>query len=148
MKVILVSDLRHGGKRGEVIDVKPGYARNFLLPKGLAVAATHANVKWFEQQRAKIDVRLAQERDAAAVAASGIAGTQVTIAKRAGESETLYGSVTAAEVVEALAAKGIDVDRRQVDLAGGIKTVGEHIVRIELHSDVVAEITVIVLPEA
>jgi len=148
MKVILLSDLFHGGKRGQVIKVKPGYARNYLLPQGLAAEATPGNLKWFEQQRKKIDAQHAKEREAAAEIAALIMGTKLHIAKRAGESETLYGSVTAAEVVEALAAKGIDVDRRRIDLGGGIKTLGDHVVRIDLHPEVVAEVTVNVVAEA
>ncbi|MEM1247318.1 MAG: 50S ribosomal protein L9 [Acidobacteriota bacterium] len=148
MDVILLSDLRHTGRRGEVVRVKPGYARNYLLPRGLAAPATEGNKKWFEQQRKKIDAAHAAERDEAAQRAAEIAGVTVEIAKRAGESETLYGSVTPGEIVEALEAKGITVDRRDVDLTGGIKTLGEHVVRIDLHAEVVAEVTVQVVPEA
>ena len=147
MKVILLSDLRHTGSRGEIVDVKPGFARNYLLPRELAAPATAGNLKWFEQQRSKIDARHAAERSAAAEFATQLMGVKVEIAKRASESESLYGSVTPAEVVEALHAKGIDVDRRQIDLTGGIKTRGEHLVRIDLHTSVVAEITVNVVPE-
>ncbi len=148
MDVILLSDLRHTGRRGDVVRVKSGYARNYLLPRGLAAPATPGNLKWFEQQRAKIDAAHAAERDVAAQRAAEIAGVTVQIAKRAGESETLYGSVTPGEVVDALAERGIEVDRRDVDLAGGIKTLGEHMVRIDLHSEVVAEVKVQVVPEA
>jgi large subunit ribosomal protein L9 len=148
MKVILLSDLFHGGTRGQVIKVKPGYARNYLLPQGLAAEATAGNLKLFEQQRKRIDAQHVKERDAAAEIAATMMGVKLTIAKRAGESETLYGSVTAAEIVEAFAAKGIDVDRRHVDLGGGIKTLGEHVVRIDLHPEVAAEVTVDVVSEA
>lgn len=148
MDVILLADLRHTGRRGDVVSVKPGYARNYLLPRGLAAPATEGNRNWFEQQRKKIDAQHAEERDAAAQRAAEIAGVTVEIAKRAGESETLYGSVTPGEIVDALAEKGIEVDRRDVDLTGGIKTLGEHLVRIDLHAEVVAEVTVQVVPEA
>ena len=147
MKVILLSDLRHQGKRGQVVEVKPGYARNFLLPQGLALPATTGNIKYFEQQRKKIDARHAHERDAAQAAAGELTGVKVTIAKRVGETQTLYGSVTAGDIAEALAKKGITVDRRHIDLEGGIKTLGDHPVRIELHADVVAEVLVTVVPE-
>jgi len=147
MKVILLSDLRHQGKRGQVVEVKPGYARNFLLPQGLALPATTGNIKYFEQQRKKIDARHDQERDAAQAAAGELTGVKVTIAKRVGETQTLYGSVTAGDIAEALAKKGITVDRRHIDLEGGIKTLGDHPVRIELHADVVAEVLVTVVPE-
>ncbi len=144
MKVILMSDLRHRGRRGQVVEVKPGYARNFLFPQGIAMEATPGNLKVFEQERKKIDARHAAERDAAAEIAARIAGLRVALHRRAMETGALYGSVTASEVVEALAAKGVEIDRRQVDLAGGIKAVGDHVVRIDLHADVVAELALTV----
>lgn len=147
MKVILLSDQRHLGKRGETVEVKPGYGRNFLLPQGLAMEATAANTKLFEQQRKKIDAHHARERDSAQEFASQLSGLHVTIPKRVGETGTLYGSVTAGDVAEALEAKGVTVDRRRIDVEGGIKTLGDHPVRIDLHSEVMAEITVSVVPE-
>jgi large subunit ribosomal protein L9 len=147
MRVILMQDVLHTGKRGEVVQVKPGHARNYLIPRGLALQATPGNLKLFEQQKKKIDARHARERGAAAEIAAQLAGLRLKIAKRVGDSETLYGSVTAAEVVELLAAKGIQVDRRRIDLEGGIKTLGDHPVRIELHPEVVAEVTVTVVAE-
>ncbi len=147
MRVILMQDLRHTGRRGEVVKVKPGFARNYLLPQGLALEATPGNLKVFEQQRSKIDAHHAKERDAAALVAARLAELRVEIAKRVGESETLYGSVTATEIAEALAAKGVEVDRRRIDLEGGIKTLGEHPVRIHLHPEVVAEVIVKVVAE-
>jgi large subunit ribosomal protein L9 len=147
MRVILMQDVLHTGKRGEVIDVKPGYARNYLIPKGLALQATAGNEKVFEQQRKKIDARHAQEKEVAADLAAQIAGLRVKVSKRVGESETLYGSVTATEVAHLLGEKGIKVDRRRIDLEGGIKTLGDHAVRIELHPEVVAEVIVAVQAE-
>ena len=147
MKVILLNDQRHLGKRGEIVDVKPGYGRNFLLPQGLAMQATPGNIKLFEQQRAKIDARHAKERDAAQEIANKMAGLRLEIPKRVGETDTLYGSVTAGDVAEALEKKGYTVDRRRLDLEGGIKTLGDHPVRVELHPEVVAEVTVAVVRE-
>jgi large subunit ribosomal protein L9 len=147
LKVILLSDERHLGKRGEVVDVKPGYGRNFLLPQGKALEATHANLTFFEGQRAKFDARHAQERTTAAELAARMADLRLEIPKRVGESDTLYGSVTATEVAELLERKGFSVDRRRIDLEGGIKTLGDHQVRIELHPEVVAEVTVTVVRE-
>lgn len=144
MKVILMSDLRHRGRRGQVVEVKPGYARNFLFPQGIAMEATPGNLKVFEQERKKIDARHAAERDAAAEIAARIGGLRLVLQRRAMETGALYGSVTATEVVEALAAKGVQIDRRQVDLAGGVKTVGDHTVRIDLHADVIAELALTV----
>ncbi|HEV7516258.1 MAG TPA: 50S ribosomal protein L9 [Thermoanaerobaculia bacterium] len=147
MQVILLSDQRHLGKRGEVVDVKAGHARNYLLPQGLALEATHGNKKFFEQQRAKIDARHSQEREAAQAIANQLNGLTLTIPKRVGETETLYGSVTAGDVAEALEKKGFTFDRRRLDLEGGIKKLGDHPVRIELHPEVIAEITVSVVAE-
>jgi large subunit ribosomal protein L9 len=147
MRVILMQDILHTGKRGEVLDVKPGYARNFLLPQGLALEATPGNMEVFEQQRRKIELKHQQSRDEALEVAARLQGLTVEVAKRASEGETLYGSVTAAEIGEALVRKGISIDNRRIDLEGGIKTLGEHPVRIGLHSDVIAEITVNVVAE-
>jgi large subunit ribosomal protein L9 len=147
VKVILLSDQRHLGKRGEVIDVKPGHGRNYLLPQGLALQATSSNIALFEQQRAKIDARHAQERAAAETVAARMKDLRLEVPKRVGETDTLYGSVTAAEVGDLLEKKGFQVDRRRIDLAGGIKTLGDHLVRVELHPDVIAEVTVTVVRE-
>jgi len=147
VKLILLSDLHAVGERGEVISTKPGYARNWLIPQGLAVPATNANTKWFEHQRSKIEARNRQEEDAASIAAARLDGSTIEIAKRAGETETLYGSVTATEIADALAAKDFEVDRRKIDLGGGIKTLGEHEVRIRLHARVTATVTLTVVPE-
>ena len=147
MKVILLSDQRHLGKRGELVEVKPGYGRNYLLPQGLALEATHANITSFEQQRAKIDAPHAQERAAAEAVAARMKDLRLEIPKRVGETETLYGSVTASEVGDLLERKGFNVDRRRIDLEGGIKTLGDHQVRVELNPEVIAEITVTVVRE-
>jgi len=146
MEVILLKDDRHLGKRGEIKKVKPGFGRNFLIPQGWALEATPGNIKYFEQQRAKIDARHAKERDEAAQVAAQIAGIKISIAKRVGESGTLYGSVTATEVAEALEEKGVTINARRIDLEGGIKTVGDHQVRIDLHAEVIAELTLSVVP--
>lgn len=147
MEVILLKDQRHLGTRGEVIKVKPGFARNYLLPQGIALEATPGNMKVFESLKAKIDALHNRERDAAQAIADRLEGTRVEIAKRVGETETLYGSVTATEVADLLAAKGFELDRRRIDLEGGIKTVGDHEVRIDLHAEVEAKIIVTVVPE-
>ena len=147
MRVILMQDVLHTGKRGEIVDVKPGHARNYLIPQGLALEATPGNQKVFEQQKKKIDARHAEEREAAEELATQINGIHLEIAKRVGESETLYGSVTATEVAHLLEAKGVVIDRRRIDLEGGIKTLGDHPVRIELHPEVVAEFNLTVVSE-
>ena len=147
MRVILLSDQRHLGKRGEVVDVKPGFGRNFLLPQGIALEATDGNIKYFQQKRAKIDAQHAKEREAAQEIANRMGDLKIEIPKRVGETDTLYGSVTAGDIAEVLEAKGFTVDRRRIDLEGGIKTLGEHPVRIELHPEVIAEVTVSVVRE-
>ncbi|HYX22678.1 MAG TPA: 50S ribosomal protein L9 [Thermoanaerobaculia bacterium] len=147
MRVILLSDQRHLGKRGEVVDVKPGFGRNYLVPQGIALEASHANIKYFEQQRTKIDAQHAKERDAAAEIGDRLSGVRLEVPKRVGETGTLYGSVTAGDVAELLEKKGFTVDRRRIDLEGGIKALGDHPVRIELHPEVIAEVTVSVVAE-
>ena len=148
MEVILLQDMRRLGRRGEVAKVKPGYARNYLLPQGFALEKTRANIAYFEQQRKKIDAVHAKARDEAAEIAAAIAGLSIKIAKRVGETETLYGSVTVADVAEELQKKGVTVDKRKIDLgvAHGIKTLGDHKATIDLHPEVIAELTVSVVP--
>lgn len=147
MEVILLKDHRTLGKRGEVVQVKPGFARNYLLPHGLALEASAGNMKVFEQQKVRLEAEAAKEREDAQAIANGIEGTRIIIHKRASDAETLYGSVTATEIAEALEAKGIDIDRRRIDLEGGIKTIGDHHILIHLHAEVSAELVVTVLPE-
>jgi large subunit ribosomal protein L9 len=147
VRVILLSDQRHLGRRGEVVDVKPGHGRNYLLPQGLALQATDANIKYFEHQRSKIDAQHAKQREGAQEIANRMAGLRIEIPKRVGETDTLYGSVTAGDIADILESKGFTVDRRRIDLEGGIKTLGDHPVRVELHPEVVAEVTVSVVRE-
>lgn len=147
MRVILLKDQRHLGRRGDEVEVKDGFGRNFLVPQGIALTANEANRKHFEQQRTKIEAEHVRERDEALAIAEKLANLRIEIAKKAGEGGTLYGSVTATELAAELAAKGVTVDRRRIDLEGGIKSIGDHEVRIHLHSEVVAPITVTVLPE-
>jgi large subunit ribosomal protein L9 len=147
LKVILLSDQRHLGKRGETVEVKPGFGRNYLLPQGLAMVATASNQKLFEQGRAKIEASHAKERGAAEEIKARLDGLRLEIPKRVGERDTLYGSVTAGDVAQALEAKGFVIDRRKIDLEGGIKTVGDHSVHVDLHPDVLAEVTVVVTRE-
>jgi len=147
MEIILLQDMRRLGSRGDVVKVKPGYARNYLLPQGIALEKNHANLAYFAQQRKKIDAVHAKARDEAAAIAAEIAAIKLTIAKRVGETDTLYGSVTAADIADLLAKKGVTVDKRKIDLgvAHGIKTLGEHKVTIDLHPEVIAELTVSVV---
>lgn len=147
MKVILLKDHRHLGQRGEEVDVKDGYARNYLLPRGLVLEANDANRQYFKDMRAKIEAAHVREREEAQAVADQLQDVRLEITKKAGETGTLFGSVTATEIGEELEKQDIEVDRRRIDLEGGIKTIGDHKVRILLHSEVTVEITVTVLPE-
>lgn len=146
MKVILADDVRGLGHRGETVTVKPGYARNFLFPQGVAYEATEANVRRLAEEKKKYDEKTLREKVVASEAASRVEGLTVTIAKKAGEEGQLYGSVTATDIADALAAKSIEVDRRRIELAEPIRRVGSHTVHVRLHKDVVATLTVNVEP--
>jgi large subunit ribosomal protein L9 len=147
MEVILREDIDKLGNRGEVVKVAAGYARNFLLPKRLAVAATDSNRKIVEQERQahlRKEVKLASE---AQDLAKLIGALSVSIARKAGENDQLFGSVTANDVADALAQQNYTIDRRKIQLDEPIRTLGEHKVAIRLHRDVTAEVTVNVTRE-
>ncbi len=146
MKVILIDEIRGLGTRGDVVNVKDGYARNYLLPKNLAREATPGNLKSIEQERKKWTLLAQKEKEIAASAAEAVKGTKVTVQKRVGESGQLFGSVTANEIADALNAKGLSVDRRRIELAHPIKSLGTHDVEVRLHRDVSAQIQVEVIP--
>jgi large subunit ribosomal protein L9 len=146
MKVILIEEMRGLGSRGDVISVKDGYARNFLIPKKLAREATRGNLKAVEQERKKWDLLAQQERDVAQKAADSVKGVKITVTKRVGDHGQLFGSVTANEIADALHAKGIDVDKRRIEIGQPIKTLGVHDVEVKLHKDVAAHIQVEVTP--
>jgi large subunit ribosomal protein L9 len=148
MKVILADDVRGLGHRGETVTVKPGYARNFLFPQGMAYEATDANVRRLSEEKKKYDEKMLREKTVASEAASKVEGLTVTITKKAGEEGHLYGSVTASDIADALAAKSIEVDRRRIELAEPIRSVGSHTVHVRLHKDVVATLTVEVTPSS
>src|SRR5215470_11846915 len=112
MKVILTDDVKNLGHRGSVVNVAPGYARNFLLPKELAYPATEGNVKRLDQEKKRYDARMVKEKEGAAAVAQSLEGLSVVLKKKAGEHDTLYGSVTTSELAEALKAKGVTVDKR------------------------------------
>ncbi len=147
MKVILRADVEKLGHLGDIVNVKPGYGRNFLLPQKLASLATPANIRVFELERKKLQARMDALRSAAADVASKLEGVVVTIAMRVGENDKLYGSVTPAMIGDALAAMGIEVDRHRLLLDGSIRTLGEHSVRARLHADVVPAFTVKIVSE-
>ena len=146
MKVILTEEIRGLGTRGEIVTVKDGYARNFLLPKNLAREATAGNLKEIEHQRRKWALLAQQEQDEARKSAEAVKGTKIRIEKRVGEHGQLFGSVTANEIADALLERGIEVDKRRIELAQPIKTIGLHDVEIRLHREVSAQIQVEVAP--
>ena len=147
MEVILREDVEKLGNRGEVVKVAAGYARNFLLPRRLAVAATDANRKIVEQERQAHLRKEAKVKSEAEDLGELLGGVSVTIAQKAGENDQLFGSVTAKDVADALAAKNFTIDRRKVQLDEPIKQLGEYKVPLRLHRDVVIEITVTVVRE-
>jgi large subunit ribosomal protein L9 len=147
MKVILKSDVKDLGRVGEVVNVKDGFARNFLMPKGLAAEANIRNVKEFENEKSKILAMAKKMRTGAEGLAAQIAEAKVTIKAKSGEEEKLFGSVTAMDIADALKAQGIDVDKKKIHLDEPIKRLGEYKVSIKIHTDVAAELTVQVVPE-
>ena len=147
MEVILRQDVDKLGSRGQIVKVADGYARNFLLPKRLAVAATDANKKIIEQERQAHLRREAKELAEAQDLARLMAGISVTIAQKAGEQEQLFGSVTSKDIADLLERKNFHIDRRKIHLEEPIKQLGEHRVPIRLHRDVTVEVTVQVLRE-
>lgn len=148
MKVILTDDVRGVGHRGDTVTVKPGFARNYLLPQGLAWEATTANLRRLSEEKKKYDEKSLHEKNVAEDVARRVEGQTVTVTKKAGEGDVLYGSVTPADIADALAARGIEVDRRRIEVAEPIKRLGSHVVHVRLHRDVVAELTVDVQPVA
>jgi large subunit ribosomal protein L9 len=142
MKVILLERVGKSGHIGDEVTVKNGYARNFLLPQHKALRATEANRKKFEVERASIEKRNAERREAAAGIATGLNGKTVVIIRQAGETGQLYGSVSSRDVAEALSAEGFTVARSQVDLADPIKAVGIHSVPLHLHAEVAVTVNV------
>jgi large subunit ribosomal protein L9 len=147
MEVILREDIEKLGSRGEVVKVAPGYARNFLLPKKLAVQATGANKKIVEQERQSHLRKEAKHKTEAEDLSKLLTGVSVTIAQKAGENDQLFGSVTSKDVGDALAAKNFTIDRRKIQMDEPIKQLGEFKVPVRLHKDVTAEVTVIVVKE-
>jgi len=147
MEVILREDIDNLGSRGQVVKVAPGYARNFLLPKRLAVAATEANKKIVEQERQAHLRKEAKAKGEAEDLAKLMANVTVTIAQKAGENDQLFGSVTSKDIAEALAGQNYNIDRRRVQLDEPIKQLGEYKVPVRLHKEVTVEVKVVVAKE-
>jgi large subunit ribosomal protein L9 len=147
MEVILREHVDNLGRRGDVVKVAAGYARNYLLPRNLALAVTDNNKRQIERERKLAEVRELEERSQAEAFAQRLSQADISVARRVGEHNTLYGSVTSADVAQALHAKGFDVDRRKITLAEPLKALGEYTLPVKIHRDVTAEIKVKVVAE-
>ena len=147
MEVILREHVDNLGKRGEIVKVADGYARNYLLPRKLALPATDGNRKHVERERKIMESREAEEKGAAEAIAARLSLVDIAIARRVGDTEQLYGSVTTADIVDFLKAKGFEVDRRKLILPEPIKAIGEHTVPLKLHREVTVPLKVKVVKE-
>jgi large subunit ribosomal protein L9 len=147
MKVVLQDHVENLGERGDVVAVSAGYARNYLLPRKLALAANAASLRYVEEQRKLWQVRESREVAEAEAGAARLGALELEVLKKAGEAGTLYGSVTNSEIAELLAARGIEVDRRKLQLAAPIKSLGEYEIKLKLHPKVTASFRLRVVSE-
>ena len=147
IEVILREDVKSLGRAGELVRVRPGYARNYLLPHGLAYEASEGNKKRIAAETRAREARSQVERAGAEQLASTLSGVALTLSGKAGEEGKLFGSITAQDIAEALAAKGHTVDRRKIELEHPIKTLGQHSVAVRVHPEVHANVQVSVVPE-
>jgi large subunit ribosomal protein L9 len=147
MEVILREHVENLGRRGEVVKVAPGYARNYLLPRKLALAVTEANRRQIERERAAAEARDLEEKTQADALGQRVSQTEVEIARRVGENDTLYGSVTSADIAQALLAKGFEIEKRRIQLPEPIKALGEFTVPVKVHREVTSQIKVKVVAE-
>jgi large subunit ribosomal protein L9 len=147
IEVILREDVKSLGKTGELVRVRPGYARNFLLPKGLAYEASEGNKKRIAAETRARTTRVEAEKNEAQGFAAKLAAVTVTLTGKAGEEGKLFGSVTAPDIADALARQGLEIDRRRIELEHPIKALGFHSVAVRLHPEVHAEVRVQVVAE-
>jgi large subunit ribosomal protein L9 len=147
MQIILQEDVEKLGTRGQVVEVAEGYARNFLLPRKLALEASAANMKRLEKMRAVFAKKEATDRESAQKLAELLGGVTLEFARRAGDNDQLFGSVTSGDVADALAAKGYDVEKRKIALADPIKVVGEYEIPVKLHREISATVKAVVKKE-
>jgi large subunit ribosomal protein L9 len=147
MEVILREHVDNLGRRGDVVKVADGYARNYLLPRKLALTVTEANRKQIDRERKVVESREAEERQTAEAVSNRLSQIELVIARRVGETEALYGSVTTADIAEALVAKGLDIERRKIQLDEPIKQLGDYTVPVRLHRDVAGTVKVSVVKE-
>ncbi len=148
MQIILQEDVEKLGHRGDVVTVKPGYARNFLLPKKLAVEATAGNLKAIERIRTSLAKKTATELEAAQKQAELLNGVALKFTRKTGENDQMFGSVTSADIAEGLGAQGFKIDKRQAQLSEPLKAIGEFPVTIKVFRDVTAQIKVTVEKES
>ena len=147
MKVILTNDVAKLGKSGELKDVSDGYARNFLIPKRLAVPAAGGAYRAWQHDIASREEKRKREREEAELTAQRIAGTTLTMGVKVGEGGKLYGSITAKDIADALGRRGIEVDRHKVELEDPLKTLGTYKVAVKVHAGLTPEVTVVVEPK-
>jgi large subunit ribosomal protein L9 len=147
MEVILRDHVDHLGKRGEIVKVADGYARNYLLPRKLALPATEANKQWIARERKIAEARETEERSGAEALADRLVALDLTIARKVGDNDQLYGSVTNSDIAELLKEKGFELDRRKILLPDPLRTLGESHVPVKLHRDVTAQLKVTVVKE-
>ena len=145
MAVILREHVEHLGRRGDVVKVAAGYARNYLLPRKLALSVNEGNRRQVDRERKNAEAKELEEESQAEAFAARVAQTDVEIARRVGENDTLYGSVTSADIAQALLAKGFEIDKRKIHLAEPLKALGEFTVTIKIHRDVTAGVKVTVV---
>jgi large subunit ribosomal protein L9 len=147
MQIILQEDVEKLGNRGQVVEVAEGYARNFLLPRKLALEASAGNMKRLERMRATFAKKEATEKDAAQKLAELLTGVSISLTRKAGENDQLFGSVTTADLSAALEAQGYTIDKRKITLTDPIKLIGEYQVPIKLHREVTANVKLVVSKE-
>jgi large subunit ribosomal protein L9 len=148
MEVILRAHVENLGRRGEIVKVAEGYARNYLLPRKLALTVSESNKRQIERERQVAEARELEEKSQAEAFAARLAAVEISIARRVGgENDTLYGSVTSADIAQALEKQGLDVDKRKVQLAEPLKQLGEFTVPIKVHREVTADVKVKVVKE-
>lgn len=147
MKVILKEDVADLGRMGDTVSVSDGYARNFLIPRGLVLEASNKNLKVLEHEKRLLSQKIQRHKEKAEQLRDRLGGVVCTIAKKVGEQNKLFGSVTSKDIENALKEQGIEMDRRNILLDEPIKNIGECSVRVKLHADVIAEIKVVVTPE-
>lgn len=148
MEIILRDHVEHVGKRGDVVKVADGYARNYLLPRKLALPATDANRNWIARERKISEAREGEDRVAAEALAERLVALDLRIARKVGDNDTLYGSVTNSDIADLIKEKGFDVDRRKILLPDPLRALGEALVPVKLHRDVTAQLKITIVKQA